>query len=106
MEDTLAQALVDSFPKKTPMGITGENLAKKYNITRQEADAYALLSQQRYALAHKAGHFKNEITPIQVKVKKAMEDFIVDECPRQTTFESLTKLSPVFIKDTGIVTAG
>ncbi len=48
MEDTLAHALVDQYPQKTPMGITAENLAKKHGITRADADAYALSSQQRW----------------------------------------------------------
>ena len=107
MEDTLAQALVDSFPKKTPMGITGENLAAKYEITRKEADEYALLSQQRYQQGLLAKVFDKEISGIELKSKKGLELMMVDECPRaSTTLESLSKLKPVFIKDTGIVTAG
>lgn len=49
MEDTLAHALVDQYPAVVPMGITAENLASQYKITRKEADEYALLSQQRWA---------------------------------------------------------
>ena len=49
LEDLLAHSLVDQYPKQTPMAITGENLAKKYGITRQQADDYALMSQQRWA---------------------------------------------------------
>jgi acetyl-CoA acyltransferase 2 len=107
MEDTLAHALVDQYPKKTPMGITAENLAAKYHITRADADAYAVSSQQRWAKAQADGRFEKEIVPIDVKVKRNIESFKVDEAPRpKTSLESLGKLSPVFIKDTGIVTAG
>lgn len=49
MEDTLSNALIDSFPKKVPMGITAENLGAKYGLTRKQADEYALSSQQRWA---------------------------------------------------------
>ncbi|KAJ3089554.1 3-ketoacyl-CoA thiolase, mitochondrial [Quaeritorhiza haematococci] len=106
-EDTLAHALVDSYPKRVPMGITAENLGKKYNLTRKDADEYALSSQHRWAAANEAGHFKEEITPIEVKVKKGTETFAVDEGPRpKSTIESLAKLAPVFVKDTGLVTAG
>ncbi|KAJ3057614.1 3-ketoacyl-CoA thiolase, mitochondrial [Rhizoclosmatium hyalinum] len=89
------------------MGITAENLAKKYNISRADADAFALQSQQRWAEAQKKGHFKAEIVPIELKSKKGVESFEADEHPRpQTTIESLKKLSSVFIKETGTVTAG
>ncbi|KAJ3291279.1 3-ketoacyl-CoA thiolase, mitochondrial [Rhizoclosmatium sp. JEL0117] len=107
LEDSLAHGLVDQYPKPTPMGITAENLAKKYNISRADADAFALQSQQRWAEAQKKGHFKAEIVPIELKSKKGVESFEVDEHPRpQTTIESLKKLSSVFIKETGTVTAG
>jgi acetyl-CoA acyltransferase 2 len=106
MEDTLSHALVDSFPKSTPMGVTAENLAKKYNITRKECDDYALLSQQRWAKAQDAGFFKNEICKVDIKGKKDVEAFDVDEAPRRgTTIDGLAKLSSVFMKE-GVVTAG
>ena len=107
LEDTLAHALVDSFPVKTPMGITAENLGKKYGISRKDADEYALLSQQRWAAANADGVFKAEITPIELKTRKGTETFAVDEYPRpQTKIEALQKLPSVFIKDTGLVSAG
>ncbi|KAJ3197505.1 3-ketoacyl-CoA thiolase, mitochondrial [Irineochytrium annulatum] len=107
LEDTLAHGLVDQYPTVTPMGITAENLAKQYNITRKDADEYALLTQQRWAAANKAGNFKAEIAPVEIKTKKGTESFAVDEHPRpQTTVESLGKLPSVFIKQTGTVTAG
>ncbi|TPX35709.1 hypothetical protein SmJEL517_g01887 [Synchytrium microbalum] len=106
MEDSLAHSLIDQYPTQTPMAITGENLAKKYGISRADADAYALSSQQRWAAANEAGRFKAEITPIEIKVKKATEVFAVDEHARpKTTLEGLAKLNPVFLKD-GTVTAG
>ncbi|KAH6601731.1 hypothetical protein BASA61_001838 [Batrachochytrium salamandrivorans] len=107
LEDTLAHALVDSYPTKTPMGITAENLGKQFGITRKDADEYALLSQSRWAVAQQTGRFTNEIAPIEIKSRKGTETFDVDEHPRpKTTIEGLANLPSVFIKDTGIVTAG
>ncbi|KAJ3208990.1 3-ketoacyl-CoA thiolase, mitochondrial [Entophlyctis luteolus] len=107
LEDSLAHGLVDQYPVKTPMGITAENLAKKYNISREDADAFALVSQQRWADAQKSKRFATEIVPIEIKSKKGTESFETDEHARpQTTIESLKKLSSVFIKETGTVTAG
>ncbi|KAI3620715.1 hypothetical protein CBS9595_002682 [Malassezia furfur] len=104
--DSLASALVDQVPVPTPMGVTAENLAVKYGITREQCDQFALQSQQRWAEAQKNGAFKDEIEPIEVKVKKATETFEVDEHPRaNASLESLAKLPPVFKKD-GVVTAG
>lgn len=104
--DSLASSLVDQVPVPTPMGVTAENLAVKYGITREQCDQFALQSQQRWAEANKNGAFKDEIEPIEVKVKKATETFEVDEHPRaNASLESLAKLPPVFKKD-GVVTAG
>jgi len=103
-EDTLWGSLTDSYVN-TPMAITAENLAQKYQITRQNADEFALLSQTRWASAFAEGKFKDEIVPVPIKTKKGVEDFVRDEHPRQTTPESLQKLPPVFKKD-GVVTAG
>ncbi|UZJ51795.1 hypothetical protein CBS101457_001115 [Exobasidium rhododendri] len=104
--DSLAAALTDVYPKPTPMGITAENLAQKYSITRQQCDEFALLSQQRWQEASEAGAFKDEIVPVEVKVKKSTESMSVDEHPRgKTTIESLAKLPSVFKKE-GTVTAG
>eukprot|EP01098_Paradermamoeba_levis_P010190 TRINITY_DN4281_c0_g1_i1.p1 TRINITY_DN4281_c0_g1~~TRINITY_DN4281_c0_g1_i1.p1 ORF type:complete len:395 (-),score=144.27 TRINITY_DN4281_c0_g1_i1:107-1291(-) len=105
MQDSLWAALTDSYIK-TPMGITAENLAAKYSITRQDADAFALSSQQRWAAAQKEGRFDNEIVPYPVKGKKGPEEFKVDEPPRpDTSAEALARLPPVF-KEGGTVTAG
>lgn len=103
-EDTLWQGLTD-WHINTPMGMTAENLGAKYNVTRREADEYALKSQNRWRLANNAGYFKAEIEPIKLKTKKGEEIFEVDEHPRETTIESLEKLPPVFKKD-GLVNAG
>jgi acetyl-CoA C-acetyltransferase len=88
------------------MGITAENLAQKYNITREEQDQLALLSQQRAISAIEKGRFKDEIIPVEVKGKKKTEIVDTDEHPRRdTTIEGLSSLKPSF-KDGGSVTAG
>ncbi|WP_394832802.1 acetyl-CoA C-acetyltransferase [Pendulispora rubella] len=105
LEDTLWTCLTDSYCN-LPMAMTAENLAVKYGITREACDEFALVSQQRWAAANEAGRFKDEITPLEIKQKKATVNFEVDEHPRpQTTREVLAKLAPVFKKD-GVVTAG
>ncbi|CAG8776471.1 11701_t:CDS:2, partial [Acaulospora morrowiae] len=107
LEDSLAATLIDQYPTKTPMGVTAENLAKKYNITREEADNYALSSQKRWDAANSAGRFYDEITPIEIKTKKGTELFAKDEHARpQTTAQQLAKLPAVFNKNDGVVTAG
>jgi acetyl-coA C-acetyltransferase len=104
--DTLMHSLTDSVPVPTPMGITAENLAVKYGITRTQCDEFALQSQQRWAKANADGAFKDEIVPVEVKVKKSTEMLEVDEHPRpQTTIEQLAKLPSVFKKE-GVVSAG
>ncbi|ARP42643.1 Acetyl-CoA acetyltransferase [Geobacillus thermodenitrificans] len=90
-----------------PMGITAENLVKKYGISREEQDAFALRSQQRMARAMQEGRFDEQIVPITVPVKKG-EPFVfdTDEHPRpNTTMEALAKLPPAFLEG-GTVTAG
>jgi len=89
------------------MGITAENIVKKYQISREEQDAFAALSQQRAEAAQKAGRFKDEIIPIEIPQKKGDPiAFDTDEFPRhETTAESLAKLRPAFAKE-GTVTAG
>jgi acetyl-CoA acyltransferase 2 len=105
VEDSLWTALTDSYTG-TPMAITAENLSVKYGISRQECDAFALASQQRWAAANEAGRFRSEMAPIELQSKKGTTTFAVDEHPRpQTTLETLAKLAPVFKKD-GVVTAG
>jgi len=105
LEDTLWGGLTDSLIK-TPMGITAENLAQQYNISRQESDAFSVRSQHLWGLAHAAGRFNAEICNIRIKGRKGEEDMHTDEHPRPTTtIEQLAKLAPVFKKD-GIVHAG
>lgn len=108
LEDSLAQGLVDTYPSVCPMGITAENLGKMYGIERKAVDAYALESQKRWGAANAAGLFKNEIAPVTLKGSKGVEEiFSVDEHPRPSTTDAqMAKLKPVFIKDTGVVTAG
>ncbi|MDR3590599.1 MAG: thiolase family protein [Negativicutes bacterium] len=104
----------ESQPKSQPvekygrltMGMTAENLAEKYVISRTQQDEFALASQQRALDAIAAGRFKDEILPFEVKVsRKETRLFDTDEYPRQTTPEELAKLKAVFKKD-GSVTAG
>jgi acetyl-CoA acyltransferase 2 len=105
MEDTLWTSLTD-LHSKTPMGVTAENLAEKYSITRDDTDAFSLRSQQSWAKANEAGVFKAEIAPMTVKVKGKEVDFVEDEHPKpKTTLEGLGKLPTVFKKG-GTVTAG
>jgi acetyl-CoA C-acetyltransferase len=87
------------------MGMTSENIAVKYGITREEQDAFALESNNRALAANKNGIFKDEIVPVEVKVKRETKMFEVDEHPRETSMELLGKLPPVFKAD-GAVTAG
>ncbi|MGG1398541.1 thiolase family protein [Bacillus salipaludis] len=87
------------------MGLTAENLAEKYQISRQEQDEFAFESQQKAAEAIQSGRFTDEIVPYEVKVKREKILFQVDEHPRLTSLEKLASLKPVF-KDGGTVTAG
>ena len=89
-----------------PMGITAENVAERYHITREQMDAYALRSQQRAVAAIDGGRFREEIVPVTVKGRKGDTVFDTDEYPRRdASLESLTKLKPSF-KEGGTVTAG
>ena len=89
------------------MGMTAENIVKKYAISREEQDAFAALSQQKVEAAQKAGHFRKEIIPIEIPQKKGNPIiFDTDEFPRHgTTAEALGKLKPAFDRE-GSVTAG
>lgn len=107
MVDTMINdALTDAF-SQVHMGITAENIARQWNITREEQDAFAADSQQKAERAIKAGKFREEIVPVQIPQKKGEPvEFCVDEYPRfGATPESLGKLRPAFQKD-GTVTAG
>ena len=99
--DALTDARLDIH-----MGVTAENIAKKYNISRQEQDDFAYASQQKAIAAQDAGKFKEEIVPITIATKKGDVIFDTDEhINRGTNPEKLAKLKPAFIKD-GSVTAG
>lgn len=88
------------------MGMTAENLAVKYGISREDQDLFALSSQEKAALAIQEGKFREEIVPVSVPQKKGQPIlFDTDEFPRQTSLEQLAKLQPVF-KEGGTVTAG
>ncbi|MCY4179406.1 MAG: beta-ketothiolase BktB, partial [Litoreibacter sp.] len=87
------------------MGVTAENVAREHEITREAQDAFALESQDRAAKAIEQGLFKKQITPVQVRVKRDMVDFVQDEHPKPSTLEKLGGLRAVFQKD-GTVTAG
>ncbi|MCQ5122706.1 acetyl-CoA C-acetyltransferase [Massilicoli timonensis] len=88
------------------MGVTAENIAKKYNITREMQDEFAYASQQKAIAAVDSGRFKDEIVPITVHLRKEDVVFDTDEHPnRKSNPEKLAKLRPAFIKD-GTVTAG
>ncbi|MDD3126253.1 MAG: acetyl-CoA C-acetyltransferase [Candidatus Izemoplasmatales bacterium] len=105
IDDILVDSLVDAF-SKTHMGITAENIAEKYSITRAEQDEFALSSQAKAIAAVDSGRFADEIVPITVKNRK--ETIIVshDEYPNRTTSsEKMAKLRPAF-KNDGSVTAG
>ena len=87
------------------MGVTAENVATEYGITREAQDAFALESQARAARAIEAGYFKDQIVPVEVQVKRDLVPFVTDEHPKATSAEALAGLRPVFQKD-GTVTAG
>ncbi len=87
------------------MGITAENIAEKYDISREAQDEFALSSQEKTKNAIEKGYFEKEITPYPVKTRKGIVEFKIDEHPRETTLEKLALLKPVF-KEGGTVTAG
>ncbi len=88
------------------MGVTAENVAKKWNVSRQEQDEFAAASQQKAEAAQKAGRFKNEIVPVTVSTRKGDVIFDTDEFVRHgTTVDALASLKPAFDKS-GTVTAG
>jgi acetyl-CoA C-acetyltransferase len=105
IDEMVFGGLTDIF-NKYHMGVTAENLAEKYNITRQDQDAFALASQTKAKAAIESGRFKDEIVPVEVKTKK--ETIVVDKDEHynpKCSMEGLAKLNPAFKKD-GTVTAG
>jgi acetyl-CoA C-acetyltransferase len=87
------------------MGVTAENVAAEHQIGREEQDAFALESQNRAAAAIREGRFADQIAPIEVTARRERVAFAVDEHPKPTTAEGLSRLRPAFQKD-GAVTAG
>ena len=106
LEDTIINdGLTDAF-ENYHMGITAENIAEQYNITREEQDEFALLSQKKATAAIENNQFANEIAQIVIKTRREEIIFDTDEYVRpNATLESLAKLRPAFKKD-GTVTAG
>ena len=104
--DMMVGALTDPFDT-IHMGITAENVASKCGITREQQDAFAVLSHQRAAAAIAAGNFKSQVLPIELKSKKGSILFDADEHVRgDSTLEGMAKLRAVFQKENGSVTAG
>jgi len=104
LSDLMVATLTDPFGAGH-MGVTAENLAAKWDITREEQDALALESQIRAARAIAEGRFKSQIVPITLQTRKGEVVFDTDEHPRATTLEALARMKPAFKKD-GTVTAG
>jgi len=104
LQDDLLNALIEPFTG-THIGITAENIAQKYGITRDQADQYALESQEKALKAVGEGKFKEEIFQIEVQDRKSTVIFDADEYPRETSVEKLAKLRSAFTKD-GVTTAG
>ncbi|OWW19288.1 acetyl-CoA C-acyltransferase family protein [Noviherbaspirillum denitrificans] len=106
MIDMMVGALSDPFGAGH-MGITAENVAAQYGISRDEQDEFALNSQKKAVAAIAAGHFKSQIVPVEIQGRKGTVVFDTDEHPKaETTLESLAKLKPAFKKEGGSVTAG
>ena len=104
--DVLLGALHDPFGAGH-MGVTAENVAKLYNITRAEQDAFAVDSQRKALAAIEAGYFRSQIVPVEIKTRKGTVMFDTDEHPKAgTTLESLATLKPAFQKENGTVTPG
>lgn len=103
--DAMVAALSDPFDD-CHMGVTAENVAKKYNVSRADQDVLAVESHRKAAAAIERGNFKEQIVPVDIKVKKDTVQFAVDETVRaDSTVEKLAGLKPVFDKE-GTVTAG
>ncbi|OBS30736.1 Beta-ketothiolase BktB [Tepidimonas fonticaldi] len=104
--DMMVGALHDPF-HNIHMGVTAENIAAKWGITREDQDRLALESHQRAQRATEAGYFKDQIIPVTIKTRKGEVAYATDEHFRpNATMEELAKLKPVFLKENGTVTAG
>ncbi|CAH3036009.1 unnamed protein product, partial [Porites evermanni] len=107
VDSMMLDGLIDAF-HDYHMGITAENVAKQWKVSRHEQDQFAVMSQNRVERAQKDGHFNQEIITIPVKIRKGTIEVKEDEFPRHgTTMEGLARLKPCFLQDgTGTVTAG
>lgn len=105
MLDAMIEVLTDPFGK-IHMGVTAENVAERYNVTREEQDALAAEGHKRASVAIREGRFETQILPIEIKTRKGSTTFAIDEHVRtDVSSESLSSLRPAFKKD-GTVTAG
>ncbi|KAJ8409643.1 hypothetical protein AAFF_G00217020 [Aldrovandia affinis] len=106
-DSILSEGLTDAF-HNCHMGITAENVAKQWGVSREAQDQFAVSSQNRTEAAQKAGHFDSEIVPVIVPSRKGPVEVKMDEFPRHgSNLDAMSKLKPCFIKDgTGTVTAG
>ncbi|MGX9936653.1 acetyl-CoA C-acyltransferase family protein [Advenella kashmirensis] len=106
MQDMMTGALSDPF-EKMHMGVTAENVAREYGVSREQQDELAIASHQRAANAIDQGYFKEQIVPVVTKSRKGDIVFDTDEhVRRDITLEGLAALKPVFVKEAGTVTAG
>lgn len=106
MVDMMVATLTDPFGVGH-MGMTAENIAEKWNITREEQDAFAVESHQKAAKAREAGYFDSQIVPVVKKTRKGEVTFDKDEHIKpDTTVETLAKMRPAFKREGGTVTAG
>lgn len=104
LDTMICDGLEDTF-NHYHMGMTAENIAERYNLTRQECDEIAVMSQERAVAAIDAGRFKDEIVPVTIKQKRKEVIFDTDEHPRRgVTLEGISGLRPAFKKD-GVITA-
>ncbi|MFJ7677885.1 thiolase family protein [Peribacillus sp. NPDC097206] len=99
------QQPTEVYGKDLGMGITAENVAEAYQISREDQDTFAVESQRRARKAIDSGSFESQIVPVEIKTRKSTTVFQVDEHPRETSIEKLSHLKPVFKSD-GTVTAG
>jgi len=105
VDGLFSDGFIDAF-YNIHMGVTGENIVKMYNISREEQDEFALMSHQRACACINSKRQESEITPVEIKTRKGTKTFEVDEHPREDlTLEELASLKPVFVKD-GTITAG
>lgn len=104
VEDYMTSALTDQY-SKTPMAITAENLAEKYNISREECDQHSVRSQARFKNALDKGFFKEEVVAVRLETKTGPTDFVTDEHAKpNVTIDKVRTMKPLFKKD-GVVTA-